>query len=304
MATRIEAAVSAHALGGLIGRSSLGLSDRAARSCLERAKRRADEVDLLVNAGIYRQKNVAEPAFATLVQEDIHANPGHPPERGRHGTFSFDVVDGGTGVLTAAELADAFVGPGSARLAMVVAADADPDPGSSAGFPFAPAGGALLLEHADSEEGFRAFEFRTFPDGDAAALFDARVEWKPDGGPLHRGRNVLHVHEAPSFGDACIARASEVASEFLARSGVAPRDVDVLVASQYPHGLAREVAIAIGVPLDRIPLVGDAIARSHTAGPIGALEAAIETGAFARAKNVLFVTVGAGISVGVALYVR
>ena len=69
---------------------ALELADVAARLCLERANRTADELDLLINAGVYHDKILSEPAFASLIQEDIGANLGHPAGAGR-GTFSFDV---------------------------------------------------------------------------------------------------------------------------------------------------------------------------------------------------------------------
>ena len=54
---------------------ALKLADAAARSCLERANRSADEVDLLINTGVYEDKSISEPAIASLIQEDIGANP-------------------------------------------------------------------------------------------------------------------------------------------------------------------------------------------------------------------------------------
>jgi predicted NBD/HSP70 family sugar kinase len=44
------------------------------------------------------------------------------------------------------------------------------------------------------------------------------------------------------------------------------------------------------------------LAAAHTAGPLAALESALETGLFQSARNTLFVTVGSGIGVGLALY--
>ena len=64
---------------------ALELADAAARACLERAHRTADELDLLINAGVYHDKILSEPAFASLIQEDIGANPNQPARRGsRH----------------------------------------------------------------------------------------------------------------------------------------------------------------------------------------------------------------------------
>ena len=44
------------------------------------------------------------------------------------------------------------------------------------------------------------------------------------------------------------------------------------------------------------------LGRVHTAGPVAAFEAATESGQLANARNVVFATVGAGITVGLALY--
>jgi 3-oxoacyl-[acyl-carrier-protein] synthase-3 len=259
--------------------------------------RRAAEVDLLVNASIYKDGNTAEPALASLVQQDIGANPGHPQAHGRHGTFSFDVSNGAAGALTAAHLVDGFVSPGTAHLGLVVTGDADPAPRTSRGFPFLPAAGAILLRHTDDDEGFERFSFRTFPRfGD---LFEADIEWAPD-----RRRNVVRVSEDAGFADACIDCAMRTVTELLDGARIHPADIDLLVTSQYPGGVPEGVARACGVPVDRVPAVPPALRRAHTAGVIASLEAAIESGAFARAKTVLFVAVGAGITVGAALYGR
>ena len=75
MRARIEAAATSrrHAL---LRRGALHLSDAAARRCLARAHHRADELDLIVNVGMYKNHGLAEPALASLIQEDLGANPG------------------------------------------------------------------------------------------------------------------------------------------------------------------------------------------------------------------------------------
>ena len=78
MGTIIEASATATAHHRPFGPGSLKLADAAARSCLERAERTAEELDLLINAGVYHDKLMNEPAFASLIQEDIGANPDRP----------------------------------------------------------------------------------------------------------------------------------------------------------------------------------------------------------------------------------
>jgi 3-oxoacyl-[acyl-carrier-protein] synthase-3 len=302
MGTRIDAAATAHRRGRRFGRGALHLTDVAARTCLQRAHHRADELDLLVNAGIYKNNNAAEPALASIIQEDIGANLGAPIIHGHHGTFSFDILNGGCGVLTAALLVDGFVGHGNARHGMIVAGDVDPSPGTSEHFPFAPAAGAMLIEHTDDSSGFQQIELRTF--GEHASLFEVLLRWESHAGFLHRGRNVVEVHEDPSFATVCTELAADVAWAYLERTGHRPADIDLLIASQYPRSFSLGVARQLGIPTPRVPIVARELASTHTAGPIAALEAAFASGQFARARRTLFVTVGAGITVGVGLYAR
>jgi 3-oxoacyl-[acyl-carrier-protein] synthase-3 len=294
MGARIESVATAHSRGGFFGHGGLGLSDIAARECLERAKREASELDVLVNAGLYKERSLAEPALASIIQEDIGANPGHPPRHDRHGTFSFDVMNGASGVLTAAHLLDGFVGAGTAKLGLIVAADADPSPHTSRGFPFAPVGGAVLLAHtSDDDEGFRAFDFRAFPE--FADLFVVRIGFDGE-------RNVIDVHEDATFARRALECATSAASAFLDRQKIAASDVDLLVASQAPPTFADDLARALGIATDCVPRVTPDLAMAHTAGPLVALDAAIQSGQLARARRVLFVTASAGITVGSALY--
>lgn len=307
MSTRIESVATKHSTvsWGPFAHGALALSDRAARTCLERGGQHASDLDLHVNAGLYKEHSMAEPALASIIQEDIGANTGrllhdeHRHERGEHGTFSFDVMNGGCGVLTALQLVDAFVSAGTAGLGLVVAGDADPSPSTSRGFPFGAVGGAILLGHHDdgdgSREGFTRFELRTFPEH--AKLFEVRLEWDAEA-----NRNIVVVDEAPSFASQAISCAAEVTKAFLAREKLTGEDIDLFLTSQYPLSFAKETARSIGIPLDRIPIVAPELTRAHTAGPIAALESAFESGLFARARRTLFVTAGAGITVGVALY--
>ena len=148
MGARIEAA-SALTSHGLRKPTARRLADAAARACLAHAGREPGDVDMLINAGIYREDNMGEPALAALIQEDIGANLGQPPVGG-HGTFSFDLINGTCGVISAIQLESGLLRSGVIRLGAIVTSDVDPnlkDPGTC---PFRPAGGAMLLGWDDS----------------------------------------------------------------------------------------------------------------------------------------------------------
>ena len=193
MGTIIEATATATAQQRSMAPGALEAVDAAARSCLERADRTAGELDLLINAGVYHDKILSEPAFASLIQEDIGANPRQPPGAG-HGTFSFDVSNGACGLLTGIHLVDGMLASGTAKLGMVVASDMDPEPGVSRGFGFPAVGGAVLLSADASRAGFTAFHFATFPE--FAELFQGYVDWQEDAGP--RARTITAGTSSPS----------------------------------------------------------------------------------------------------------
>jgi 3-oxoacyl-[acyl-carrier-protein] synthase-3 len=300
MGARIEsAATAAKGRRGLLAPHATRLSDRAARACLDRARRRADEVDLVVSAGVYREKT-GRSELDVHVPGDVRASQdeGRRKAHAGHG-LAFEVTCGGCSALSAAYLVDGLLSSGAAHLGLIAAADVPASAVTAGGFPFAAVGGAMVLSHGGTAEGFDGFDFQTFAT--EAPLFQATLN--REGGAL-RGRYVLEVREDPRYAAACLEHARQVSRGFLARAELLESDVDLLIASQYPPGFARDLARELGVPPERVPRVANDRGPTHSAGVMAALEAAIDSGLFWRAHTVLFVTAGAGITIGVALYRR
>jgi len=293
MGTIIEATATAE--GGSLG--ALGLADAAARLCLERAKRTADEVDLLIDAGVYNDKGISEPAVASLIQEDIGANLEQQPGAGQ-GTFSFDVRNGGCGMLSGIQLVDGMLASKTVTLGLVVASDIDPDPGASEGFGFPAVGGAVLLSADDSRAGFTAFRCATFPE--FGGLFQSDVAWRDDIGlgRSDQGRNVLTVEIAQSYADRAVECAESTVRELAADGVLDLGEVDVLVATASVPGFAAALAKRLGVSAARVALPSQALTGAHTA----ALAVALQSVRLEVGRRALFVSVGAGITVVVALY--
>ncbi len=297
MGTIIEATATAAGHRRPHAPGALKLADSAARSCLERANRDAHELDLLINAGVYHDKNLEEPAFAALIQEDIGANPDRPSGAG-HGTFSFDVSNGACGLLTGIQLVDGMLASGTIDLGMVVASDMDPEPGVSEAFPFPSVGGAFLLSRGDSDAGFSAFRFATFPE--FAELFESYVDWHEDArrGLAHHGRNVLSVEIAESYAARALECAESTARELASEQALDLGDVDLLVATASVPGFADGLAKRLGVAAERVASLPDGLAHAHTAAPALALESM----SLSAARTALFVSAGAGITVAAAIY--
>lgn len=297
MGALIESIVALSSRHHLFRSGGLRLADRAAEACLARAGRSAEDVDLLLNAGVYHDENLGEPAVAALVQSDIGANPRISPGVG-HGTFSFDVANGAVGVVTGFYVLDGFLSS-SIELGLLVASDAHPGTPVSPAFPFPPVGAAaLLVPGHDDARGFVAFQFATFPEFEDA--FTAHIEWQ--NAKRGRGRNVLEIVEHPQFCDRLVDTAVATCREFLRSHELSPQALDLVVPSQYPAGFASALGRRLELPAERIARADDELAGAHTAGPLAAFARAEQEGRLADAKSVLFVTAGAGVNIGLALY--
>lgn len=278
--------------GGWHGHRARRLADRAARRCLDRAGIGPDDVDLLVNVGLYHDDNLGEPALAALIQEDIGANPEDPHD-GKHGTFSFDLANGACGVLTALEVASGFLAAGTIRRALVVAGDADPGHGCAPDFPFDPTAAALLCSWSDGDEGLTGFRFADVDDADAFAAsigFDGK-------------RNVLRIEERADFAERAARCAADVARSLLRSHGMVTADVDVVIGNPQTEAFLGSLATELGVDPGRV-VRDPRFARSHTAGLAAALAAGWQDGPGATASTALVVSAGAGITAGAALLVR
>ncbi|MBB3752725.1 3-oxoacyl-[acyl-carrier-protein] synthase-3 [Mycolicibacterium sp. BK634] len=268
--------------------SALHLAVTTAQDCLRAAARQAHDVDILINAGIYRDRNLGEPALAALIQDDIGANPEDPHE-GTHGTFSFDVANGTCGVLTALQIADGFFRSRAIDCAMVVAGDADPGHGMSEHFPFSPTGAALLCSWTDGDGGLDHVQWTNTPDD--GETFSATVG-------LVDHDNVLRFRESPARDERFATAAAEAATRCLQASALSIDDIDAIVAAPARPSFRLSLADNLGVPPDRVVVARDE--NMHTASLAAAFAQA--SGQLHEGTTALLVAAGAGITAGAALY--
>ncbi|MFI5062713.1 MAG: 3-oxoacyl-[acyl-carrier-protein] synthase III C-terminal domain-containing protein [Streptosporangiales bacterium] len=302
MGARIAAAraLTSH---GLRKPTARRLADAAAQSCLADAGVAPGHVDMLINAGVYREDNMGEPALAALVQEDIGANPGQPPTQG-HGTFSFDLINGACGVISAIQLEAGLLRSGVIRLGAIVTSDVDPNLADPRAAPFRPAGGAMLLRWDDTIAGFTDFGTETFPE--YQDLFVSGLAWQQRHGPgiprRGTGQSQMVIDQKPGYQARLVDCAEEVTYRFLRRLGMGIGEIDLLVPAPSAPGFLDPLRERLGVPGDRVAYVAEDLAEAYTTGTIAALQAAIRSGRLGEARNTLLLAAGAGITVTVALY--
>jgi 3-oxoacyl-[acyl-carrier-protein] synthase-3 len=271
--------------------SALHLAVTAAKDCLRGAGCDPDELDLVVNAGIYRDRNLGEPALAALIQDDIGANP-EDPHAGAHGTFSFDIANGACGVLTALQIVDGFLRNRTIHRALVVASDADPGHGMSEHFPFSAAGAALLCRWTDDDSGLSRVSWVNAND---AAHDDEAFSATVGFADAH---NVLRFNQSAAMDEEFAAAAAEAVRACLDAQSVRLDEVDLIVAAPARPGFRAALGNLLGAPVEKICIAGDH--HMHTAALAAALEPEVDR--LSAGARILFVAAGAGVTAGAALY--
>src|SRR6201997_2614145 len=247
--------------------SALHLAVTAAKDCLKGAGCGPDELDLVVNAGIYRDRNLGEPALAALIQDDIGANP-EDPHAGAHGTFSFDITNGACGVLTGLQIVDGFLRTHSIDRALIVASDADPGHGMSEHFPFSAAGAALLCRWTDDDYGLSRGSWVNANDAaDCAGTFSAPVGFAD-------ARNVLRFSQSAAMDEKFAEVAAQASRACLDAQSAVLEEIDLIVAAPARPGYRKALSNRLGVPIEKIRVADDH--RMHTAAFAAALEPEIE----------------------------
>ncbi|GAB3231795.1 3-oxoacyl-ACP synthase [Mycolicibacterium hippocampi] len=268
--------------------SALRLAVKSVRDCLHAAGCNPHDVDLLINAGVYRDRNLGEPALAAMIQQDVDANP-EDPHAGAHGTFSFDVANGSCGLLTALQIVDGFLRSHTVGCAVVVASDANPGHGMSQDFPFSPAGAALLCGWAEDDFGLGPIHWVSAAD--SGENFNATVG-------LVDGRNVLRFSESEAKDDRYAEVAARAVHECLRGSELELEDFDAIVAAPAQPGFRTALADHLGVSGSHIVVADDA--GMHTASLAAAFDRA--AGGVRRSGSILLVAAGAGITAGAGVY--
>jgi 3-oxoacyl-[acyl-carrier-protein] synthase-3 len=275
--------------------TATGLAAEAARRALAKADWNLSQIDVLVFCGVYRERNICEPAMAPFVQRLLQVEAGVAGD-GR--IFSFDIANGSNGVANALQVVDGFVAAGRARAALVVAADVDPTPGSSQGLDAGAMGCAFLLGSSDGGRGFTHFHHRSFAEHRHALV--GQLEWTAErnGGATH----AIRVRRAPDFWKRAVECAALTLAELRIDGVPANEAIGYLVPSPSPPGFASELARALGREKDEILDRGAIDDCALSAAPGLAWEAALQEPSFHESRRVGLLTIGAGLCVSVCVF--
>lgn len=271
-------------------RGSLWHAARAGRRALKGSSHRPAAVELLVNAGVHRDDHTCEPAMAAYIQHRLGINVEFQGRR----TLSFDLSNGGCGMLNAVQVVCSLMHTGEAGVGMVVASESNRDRRPDPGYPYPGSGAALLLDISPrGDVGFGPFAFRTLDQH--AGLYSSVVSLA-----VPRGRIVMR--RSAELEDAWLGEARQVVDEALEKDGLRREEIDLVVPAQVSPGFLFRLPEVIGFPPDKVADFTGDLPDTLSTSVFLALSRVLARPDSPPPRKLLFLAVGSGITVGAAAY--
>jgi 3-oxoacyl-[acyl-carrier-protein] synthase III len=267
----------------------------AARECLLRSRYQRRDIELIINAGVYRNDFLCEPAVATLVAGRLQSDdPGNGSADA--GTLAFDVTCGSLGVLQACFVAANMIASGQFRTAMVMSAEIELNrslcPTKRLGLE--ETGAALILDSSVNDgPGFVSFHFQSFTRNIHQFVSHSAVVG---------GTTELSFERDAAFEARCLECIDECVDSFLKRERLNRSDIAVVLPPLTSAPFVSRLADILEVPGERMVFPPAGSKDLYTASLPVALHALREQHRVRTGDIGLVIGVGSGIQVGCATY--
>jgi 3-oxoacyl-[acyl-carrier-protein] synthase III len=276
------------------GASSVTLATNAVNDCLARSSVRPGEVDLLINAGVYRDRFLVEPAVATIIAGNAGLN-AQVSDLDTAKTFAFDLGGGASGFLYGCFSAQAMVLSGKFRNVMMVTSEIENNrhtrPEQLLGLQ--ECGGAMLLRESNGSSGFRRFAFNYYCEH-LGAFASECVQ--------NKGGSYLRFHRTPDFEQRLLDCIPDTVTQLLAdEPELELADIAAVFPPQVSADFAAALAERIGVSKDRMVALDDA-ENLYTASTPVAMRYALDRELVKPGDIALIIEAGSGIQVACATY--
>jgi 3-oxoacyl-[acyl-carrier-protein] synthase-3 len=279
---------------------SVEFSARAGRTAIDASDIADADIRLLINIGVYRDSNIQEPALAALIQGRIGLNDDPLSKKAGDyqggGTFSFDLMNGACGLFNAIQVAHSFIENGPARAALIVSSNVHPSRTTQPDFPYTHLGAAMVVASSPTAGGFKNISLKT-SDGDYTG-----GRTVADLGSGAEGRAAL---EFQVDGDYCqrlntFARAG--VSDMILREKIDIAKIKYAIVDLTGSEGAAQLTTGLGLSKDQCIDVDARYGASFTSFPILGYHMACARG-IASGDQLLFISAGAGLTLGCGLYV-
>lgn len=268
------------------------LACQAAERAIVDAGLEVDDIDLIIVATATPDRMA--PSTACFVQDKLQA----------YNAVAFDLAAVCSGFLFAMSVASQYIASGVYQNVLVIGADTFSritDWSRRDAVFFGDGAGAVVISHANVNEGFLAF--RLYSDGRGKYHFTV-----PAGGSEMPG-----THETVSAGqhffqmngrqvyDTAIRVLPEAIRQVLTDTGLGIDDIDLMIPHQPSIGILRETAEILGLPFEKVMTNMDRYANTSGGTIPILLDELARAGTIRQGTIILFAAVGSGWTYGASI---
>ena len=277
------------------GMATSHMAVEAAKRCLAARGLDPSEVEVIIVGTV--TPDMLFPATACLVQDKL----------GAKGAWGFDLSAACSGFVYSLQMGCKLVETGAQKKVLAIGADTMSSiinyTDRATCVLFGDGAGAVLIEPAeDGETGM--IDFHHEIDGSGACAL-----YMPGGGSLHPSthetvdKKMHYVHQdGQAVYKFAVRKMVEATTTVLERNGITGADLGCFVAHQANRRIIASTAERLGLPDDKVIINIDRFGNT-TCGTIPlALNTAVEEGKLKKGDLVLIASVGAGFTVGAALF--
>jgi 3-oxoacyl-[acyl-carrier-protein] synthase-3 len=279
--------------------SIVELDARAGEDCIRQSGMDKKKISLIINVGIFRDKNIMEPAMVTLIQQRMGVNL--TLEDARYHTFAFDMLNGAGGMLNAAQAVSALLTNGDAQCALILGGDVHPSRSKKEHFPYNAVGAAMLVEGANNpNKGFQSIEMKTSNNDyvGSSAFFDINKSGADS-------IKTMNFHYEPDYAERLTAFTIETIQELLEhyRRHHSIDQSKIKLVSTHPwKGFSKKVAVSAGLNGHPVECLYEKYGNPHSSALMVAYHDAYHAGKLKKGDNILFLSASAGLNVVAGLY--
>ncbi|MGE3844137.1 MAG: beta-ketoacyl-ACP synthase III [Vicinamibacterales bacterium] len=277
------------------GQATSDLATPAALKAIERAGLGPTDIGFIV-VGTTTPDTIF-PSTACVVQHNI----------GAAGAWGFDLGAACSGFTYALTVASQQIAMGAQEYALAVGADVMSSiidyTDRATCVLFGDGAGAVVLGPADDDEPYGILDYVHEIDGSGGPALRM-----PAGGsrmPASHQTIEQRLHYVHQDGQTvfkfAVRKTEEICRRLLAKNGLTPADVDLLVSHQANRRIIHSAAEKLGLSLDRVIINVERFGNTTAATIPLALNDAIESGRLTKGKLVMLTSVGAGFTVGAVL---
>ena len=266
---------------------------KASIICIDKANINLESIQLLINTGIYREDSICEPSIASLIHSKLQNKLAKRDSSKLSDFFSFDLTNGGVGTIQAIQVVDNYIESGSISCGMVVAGDSEPIYGQSENYNYSDGASSLILM-SNNIKGSGFISFKTYYDFNNKSDYVAYSKF-------HNDKLSLRIEEKESYVRNMVQLSINSIDSFLNNMNIQLGDIDLIISSQSPVSFIETLQNKMNFTNN---IIHDGQKVKHSAGILFSLDNAFKTNDFQSSKNILFLSVGAGLAVSLALYIN